>query len=68
MIHKNIGTADRVARLLVGVLVFVCIPFVSAVLAKVALLIIGLFMVYQAVMGWCALYALIGKNTCPVQK
>lgn len=29
---------------------------------------LGLFALYEALASWCALYQLIGKNTCPLNK
>lgn len=68
MIQKNIGTADRVLRAIIGALVFASIPFIDSGMLKMVGIMLGLFMMYQALMSWCALYALLGKNTCPVQK
>uniref|UniRef100_A0A7C4TJD9 DUF2892 domain-containing protein n=1 Tax=candidate division WWE3 bacterium TaxID=2053526 RepID=A0A7C4TJD9_UNCKA len=65
---KNIGTKDRIFRLILGILCFVGIYFASNDIFKGALFIFGLFCFFQATFSWCAFYALIGKNTCPIEK
>lgn len=65
---KNIGTVDRYLRLGVGVgllLVALLAPLSVGLRAIIALL--GAFTVFEALVGWCGFYALIGKNTCPIQ-
>lgn len=32
------------------------------------LLIVALFVLYEAAAGWCALYQFLGKNTCKYSK
>ena len=60
--NKNIGRKDRVARMLIGVvLIILSITFGSPTMA-----IVGAFTLYEAAAGWCAFYQLIGINTCPV--
>lgn len=65
---KNIGTKDRLIRLAIAIACFVG-AFVSTVAAlQLFLVAFGLFCVFQATFSWCAWYALLGKNTCPIQK
>lgn len=67
--NKNIGTADRLARLIIGLVLTAGGGFlftISPVLGVITML-GGLFCVYEAAVGWCALYALLGKNTCPIK-
>lgn len=65
--QKNIGTADRVVRFIIGIILLV-IALVAPVsgVVKVILIIGAIFSFYQAMTSWCLLYQLIGKNTCPV--
>jgi hypothetical protein len=65
---KNIGTADRVVRMVIGI-ILIGIVFIVPVfgIMKIVLLVIGLFSLFQAFAGWCLLYQFMGKNTCPVQ-
>jgi hypothetical protein len=65
---KNIGTPDRILRAVIGVILLVVALVVVHVLWLKIILIIGaLFSFYQALTSWCALYQLMGKNTCPIE-
>lgn len=64
---KNIGTTDRFARLLIAVICFVAVFMVDNAYIKVILSALSIFTLYESLFGWCAFYALIGKNTCPIQ-
>jgi uncharacterized membrane protein HdeD (DUF308 family) len=67
--RPNIGTPDRLIRLALGIVLLVAGTFaayrVNAWLGALVVL-VGAFCVLEAAYGWCALYALLGKNTCPV--
>ncbi len=64
---KNIGTADRIMRAVLGVILLALALFVATVAWVQVVLIIGaLFCFFQAVMSWCLWYQIIGKNTCPI--
>jgi len=65
---QNIGKLDRLGRLFLG-LVCLIIALVGpfSILARLIIGLIGLFTVYESLVGWCAFYALIGKNTCPIK-
>ncbi len=59
---KNIGRADRLIRLTLALLLLVSgIWFWQPVLLAAA----G-FVLYEVLSGWCAVYAAIGRNTCPI--
>ncbi|MCD1294616.1 DUF2892 domain-containing protein [Methanocella sp. CWC-04] len=64
---RNIGTADRMIRLILG-LILVAMGIYVWGLPGMLLILAGLFSVYESIAGWCVLYALLGKNTCPVEK
>ncbi len=65
---KNIGTFDRVVRLIIGVILLVIALFaVTALWLKVLVIILAIFTFYEALSSWCLFYQLIGKNTCPVE-
>lgn len=64
---KNIGTKDRIARLVIGVLLLAAIFFVASTVVKIILAVAGIFCFYEALSSWCAFYALIGRNTCPIE-
>jgi hypothetical protein len=61
---KNIGIADRLWRLGLGVLFL----FLSWWYASWVAFAIALFMFYQAMTSWCVLYQLVGKNSCPIDR
>ncbi len=65
---KNIGTKDRVARLVIGIVSLAGAYVMRPVFVQVILVAFGLFCIFQATFSWCAWYALLGKNTCPVDK
>lgn len=56
---KNVGKIDKVIRLVLGVAL---IAF--AVLTGNVLGYIGIIPIVTALMSWCPLYTLIGKNSC----
>lgn len=64
---KNIGKFDRMSRLFIGALcLLIALLATFSWLGRVIIALIGLFSIYEAFAGWCAFYALIGKNTCPI--
>jgi hypothetical protein len=63
---KNIGTPDRLLRLTMAVVVGAGILFTDSIIMQGILAVVSLFILYEAVVGWCALYQLIGKNSCPI--
>jgi hypothetical protein len=65
---KNIGTEDRIIRLILGIIAFVLAYFLNNEIIKILCVIFGVFCVFQAIFSWCALNSLLGKNTCPISK
>lgn len=65
---RNVGTIDRVIRLIIGLLALGGVFFVNAIWLKVVLGIVGVVMLFTAATGFCALYTLFGISTCPVKK
>lgn len=65
--HKNIGNGDRILRIIIGIILLAVILFVSNLYLKIFLGLLGIFSFYEALVGWCAFYALIGRNTCPIE-
>jgi hypothetical protein len=64
---KNIGTTDRIVRLLIAIVCFVAVFMGGNSYIKIILSVLSIFTLYESLFGWCAFYALIGKNTCPIQ-
>lgn len=63
---KNIGTLDRVLRFILAIIVASGIFFVNSIISQVILAVVSFFILFQALAGWCVLYALLGISTCPV--
>ncbi len=71
----NVGSTDRVARAVIGILLILA-PFVPVSAGffaamgtwKLAVALVGLVLVTTAALRFCPLYALLGLNTCPVER
>ncbi len=61
--QKNIGAQDRFIRAAIGVGFLVLAWWFSSWI----LLALSIFSFYEALVGWCVLYQLIGKNSCPLE-
>lgn len=69
MFTANVGSPDRVIRLILGV-ILAALPFViPAIGANVWLLwilpIVGVVLIVTAFMSWCPIYAALGISTKP---
>ena len=63
-VGKNIGTADRLFRVGIGI----ALLFWAITTSWNPLLIfLSGFAFFEAIFSWCGLYAAVGKNTCPVK-
>ncbi len=64
MIKENIGTPDRLLRL------FIAIALLAYGIWKVSYLSLAAsaFVFFEVFFSWCAFYALIGKNSCPIKR
>lgn len=61
---KNMGTADRLFRLLLGIILLA----LAWIYHSWILLAFALFCFYEALASWCVFFQLIGKNTCPINR
>lgn len=64
---KNLGTMDRVFRVLAGIAMLICsvmAPFPLA--ARGGLGATGVYMLFTALAGTCLGYKMMGRSTCPV--
>ncbi len=58
--QQNVGKTDRIIRIVLGAVVALVAPGWWKLLA-IPLAVTGLI-------GWCGLYTLLGKSTCPMSK
>ena len=58
---KNIGTPGRLFRFGIAVALFASAYYLGSWILGAA----GLFVLYESLAGWCVVYHLIGKNSCP---
>ena len=64
MFQKNVGTTDRIIRVVIGIGL---IGFAwSSMMWWVA--VVGAIVLLTGVVGWCGLYALLGISTCKIDK
>ncbi len=61
---KNVGTVDRILRIVVG-LILIALVFVGPQTPWGWL---GLVPLATALIGWCPAYRLLGMNTCAIGK
>jgi uncharacterized membrane protein len=66
---KNMGTADRIVRLLLAAVIAVLYftNTIAGTLGIVLLILAGVF-VLTSLVSFCPLYTLVGLNTCPAKK
>ena len=66
--EKNVGTIDRVARVLAGaaLLASVVINYFGG-LAGYAAVFVGAILVATGLLGTCGLYTLLGISTCEIK-
>ncbi|MFP4466563.1 MAG: DUF2892 domain-containing protein [Candidatus Goldiibacteriota bacterium] len=64
---KNVGEKDKRIRMVSGAVMIAGGFLVSGWIAA-ALWVLGAVLIITGGMGFCGLYALLGINTCPVDK
>lgn len=62
---RNIGTGDRLLRLALGV--GLLLWAITTSWSPILIFFSG-FMMFEAVFGWCGLYAMVGRDSCEVKK
>jgi hypothetical protein len=62
-VKKNNGTADRLNRLMIAIVLLGLAYWKGSWI----LLIAGLFVLFEAAFSWCIFYQLLGKNSCPLK-
>ncbi len=63
---KNVGSLDRVIRLLVGLVLLSGLVFLHGGIRYIGL--IGFIPLLTAGIGFCPLYRVFGIRTCPLKK
>jgi Protein of unknown function (DUF2892) len=66
---KNMGSADRVIRVLLAA-VFAVLYFTGIVPGTIGLVLVALAAVFvlTSLVSFCPLYTIVGLNTCPAKK
>ena len=67
MFEKNVGGADRFARIIIGSLMLLAFLSLPEGYGKWWML-LGLIPLATGIAGTCGLYRLMGYNTCPMPK
>ncbi len=67
MITKNIGSTDRIIRIVVGLALFFA-AYSTGGAAAIVLIVAAVIALATGLVGWCGLYALLGINTCRIDK
>lgn len=62
MIKKNLDISGRIVRLLIATLLLIFAIWQKSWIA----LAFSFFVFFEALMSWCVIYQLIGKNNCPL--
>lgn len=61
---KNINKRDRIIRLVIGLGL---LALAYKMNWNPLVIFLAAFCIFEATFSWCGYYALIGKNTCPVE-
>ena len=64
----NVGTIDRILRIVLGVALLAAYFLLPATSGWHNLYLIGIVPLFTAVFGTCPLYSLFGLSTCPIRK
>lgn len=67
---KNVGSTDKMIRLVVAAVLAILLATGTIAIAStlgLILAIVAVIFVFTALVNWCAIYALIGASTCPVE-
>ncbi|PKL90640.1 MAG: DUF2892 domain-containing protein [Candidatus Goldiibacteriota bacterium HGW-Goldbacteria-1] len=67
MFKPNEGKTDRIVRVVLGV-GLVAAGFLMTGPAAIVLWVLGAISLITGAIGFCGLYALLGINTCPINK
>ncbi|MEX2375988.1 MAG: DUF2892 domain-containing protein [Dehalococcoidia bacterium] len=65
---RNVGTADRLVRVALGIALLAVGLGVVGGTAGTVIAAISAVPFVTAAIGWCPLYSLLGVRTCPLQR
>jgi uncharacterized membrane protein HdeD (DUF308 family) len=68
LMEKNVGKTDRIVRLVLGVAAVAGGYLALAAPLSYVVMLVGIILIGTGALGTCALYSLIGMNTCEVKK
>ena len=69
MFKTNVGSADKVARIIVGaVLIALYFVYPGHGWLSIAGLVVGIVALLTGVMSTCPLYSVLGISTCPIKQ
>jgi energy-coupling factor transporter transmembrane protein EcfT len=66
-IKKNVGTTDRIIRLIIGIVALLAITMFQQTILQWILFIVAIVSFFTALVGWCGLYRVFKINTCKVE-
>lgn len=64
MLKKNLNKTGRLVRFIAAVVLFV----LSLVFKNFILLLVGAFVLFEALFSWCIVYHFLGINQCKMKK
>ncbi len=64
MLKKNVGGVDRVIRAILGVLLIAAFFAYPMMMYRWWTIIVGLILLFTAVMSSCPIYSILHKSTC----
>jgi hypothetical protein len=62
-LSKNMNLSDRLIRLVIALLLLVIAYWRASWIIFAA----ALFVLFESVVGWCALYQILRKNSCSIK-
>ena len=67
MLKNNVGTVDRLARVVLGAVLMSGFLYMPSGLLAWIFLIVGIIVLATGLLGSCLLYTILGKSTCAVK-
>jgi len=67
---KNVGSPDRIIRLIGAAVVAVILATGTVAISStlgIVLAVAGVIFAFTGATSWCAIYSLVGLSTCPVE-